>query len=121
ALVLFRSVAAPGAPDERWASGAAIAVAALFALHLGNSEVGEYISARSESLSAAGVLAALLLYARGGRWRRWFIYLVPLALGTLAKTPAVLFAPLLLCWRLLIEEQLSPDALRTSDGRAAAR
>lgn len=121
ALSLFRTGAVPGAPVERWAPGAAVAAATLFAVHLGNSEVGEYISARSEALSAAGVIAALLLYARGGRWREWHIYLVPMALGVLAKTPAVLFAPLLLCWRLLIEEQLSPQALLTPEGRAAAR
>jgi Flp pilus assembly protein TadD len=116
-----RAGAVPGAPIERWAPGAAVVAAALFAVHLGNSEVGEYISARSEALSAAGVIAALLLYARGGRWRRWHLYLVPMVLGALAKSPAVLFAPLLLCWRLLIEEQLSLEAMRTPEGRAAAR
>lgn len=121
ALSLFRAGTVPGAPVERWTPGAAVVAATIFAVHLGNSEVGEYISARSEALSAAGVIGALLLYARGGRWRRWHIYLVPMALGALAKTPAVLFAPLLLCWRLLIEEQLSPEALLTRDGRAAAR
>jgi Flp pilus assembly protein TadD len=121
ALRLFEAATPAGTSFEHWAPGAAIAAATLFAVHLGNSEVGNYISARSETLSAAGVIAALLLYARGGRWRRWHLYLVPMALGALAKTPAVLFAPLLLCWRLLIEEQLSPDALRTPEGRAAAR
>jgi Flp pilus assembly protein TadD len=121
ALRLFEAGTPPGATFERWVPGAAVAAATLFAVHLGNSGVGNYISARSESLSAAGVLLALILYARGGRWRRWHLYLVPMALGALAKTPAVLFAPLLLCWRLLIEEQLSPAALRTPDGRAAAR
>lgn len=120
ALRLFEAVTPPGDPLERWAPCAAVAAATLFAVHLGNSEVGNYISARSEAISAAGVIAALLLYLRGGRWRRWHMYLVPMALGVLAKPPAVLFAPLLLCWRLLIEERLSPDAWRTPEARAAA-
>ena len=45
-----------------WAPWAAVAAATLFAVHVGNTEVGNYISARSESLSAAGLLGGLLLY-----------------------------------------------------------
>ena len=104
-----------------WAAGAAVAVAALFAVHVGNSEVGNYISARSETLSAVGVLAALLLYARGGRWRRWHLYLVPMALGAMAKTPAVLFAPLLFFWVALGDAPLAPGPLRWPEGRFAIR
>lgn len=119
AAAAFRTTA-PHAQD-RWPEGAAIVVAGLFALHLGNSEVGNYISARSETLSAAGVLGALLLWTRGGIWRRRHLYLVAMLFGAMAKTPAVLLAPLLLCWRVLLEEQLSPEALRTPEGRAALR
>jgi tetratricopeptide (TPR) repeat protein len=115
------SASAPEPWGGGWSAGAALAVAALFAVHVANAEVGNYISARSETLSAIGVLAALLLFARGGRWRRWHLYLLPMMLGALAKTPAVLAAPLLLCWLLLSEEQLSPDALATLEGRAAVR
>ena len=117
AFRLFRDAS----PGDDWAAGAAVAVAGLFALHVANTEVGNYISARSETLSAAGVLATLLLFARGGRWRRWFLYLIPMAVGALAKTPAVLAAPLLLGWLLLVEEQLSPEALRTPQGWAAVK
>src|SRR5688572_20171654 len=45
-----------------WAPGAAIAAAALFAVHVGNTQVGNYVSARSESLSAGGLLGGLLLF-----------------------------------------------------------
>jgi Flp pilus assembly protein TadD len=120
AAAAFRTTVAPEA-DDRWPEGAAIVVAGLFALHLGNSEVGNYISARSETLSAAGVLGALLLWARGGVWRRRHLYLVAMLFGAMAKTPAVLFAPLLLCWCILHEAQLSPEVLRTPEGRAALR
>lgn len=103
-----------------WAPGAALVAAALFAVHVGNTQVGNYVSARSESLSAAGLLAGFVLYLRGGRWRRLYLYLVPMALGALAKPPAVLLAPLLLLWRLLVEEKLGPRELRTAAGRRAA-
>lgn len=99
--------------------GAALVVAGLFAVHVGNSQVGNYISARSESLSAIGLLGAFLLYLRGGAWRRSHLYLVPMALGALAKPPAILFAPLLLVWRMVVEEEVTLAALRTSAGRAA--
>ncbi|MDE3151775.1 MAG: hypothetical protein KGL93_05960 [Gemmatimonadota bacterium] len=121
AVRLFRAAAPEGEAGRAWTAGAAVVAAGLFALHVANSEVGNYISARSETISAIGVLLALLLYARGGRWRAWHLYLIPMALGALAKTPAVLFAPLLLCWTLLVEEQLSPAELRTPERRTAAR
>ena len=120
AATVFRTAVSTDA-DDRWPEGAAIVVAGLFAVHLGNSEVGNYISARSETLSAAGVLGALLLWAHGGEWRRRHLYLLAMLFGAMAKTPAVLFAPLLLCWRLLFEEHLTPEMLRTADGRAALR
>jgi Flp pilus assembly protein TadD len=118
---LFRAAARDEPALARWAPGAALVAAALFAVHVGNTQVGNYISARSESLSAAGLLCAFLLYLRGGAWRRFHLYLVPIALGALAKPPAVLFAPLLLLWRLLGEEEISPASLRTRAGRAAVR
>jgi tetratricopeptide (TPR) repeat protein len=39
--------------------------------------------------------------------RRFYLYLVPVFIGALAKSPAVMFAPLLILWMLLIEQQLS--------------
>jgi tetratricopeptide (TPR) repeat protein len=114
---LFAGAAAGDDSLTRLAAPAALVAATLFAVHVGNSQVGNYISARSESLSAAGLLGAFLLYLRGGRWRRWHLYLLPMALGALAKPPAILFAPLLLLWRALVEEELGPAALRTAAGR----
>lgn len=121
AFGLFRAASDGDASAGRWPAGAAVAVAGLFALHVGNSEVGNYISARSETLSAIGVLAALLLFARGGVWRRRYLYLVPMVLGAMAKTPAVLFAPLLFFWVALVDEQFSPRGMHSVDGRSALK
>jgi protein O-mannosyl-transferase len=101
-----------------WVPWTAVAAAALFAVHIGNTEVGNYVSARSESLSAAGVLGGLLLYMRGGTWRRAHLYLLPMALGALSKTPAVLLAPLLLLWCVSDEDAVNLATLRTACVRA---
>jgi tetratricopeptide (TPR) repeat protein len=92
------------APWHRWV---ALFTATLFCIHTGNTQTGNYISARSELLSGIGVLGAFVLYLYAPRSRRRHWYLAPMVVGALAKSPAVMFAPLLLVYKLLIEEQLS--------------
>ncbi len=106
ALAFFRRVllSALSEPLARWL---ALFSATLFAIHTGNTQVGNYISARSELISACGVLASFLIYLRWPGVREAGLYLIPMLLGALAKTPAVMFVPLLACYRLLIEEQVS--------------
>ena len=97
-------------PWHRWT---ALLAATLFCVHTGNTQPVNYISARSELLSGIGVLGALLLYAYLPRARRFQLHLLPMAFGALAKTPAVMAAPLLLAYDLLIEKQLSLPQLFT--------
>jgi tetratricopeptide (TPR) repeat protein len=80
---------------------AALFAAAFFCLHTVNTETMNLMHARSEVLSALGVVTGFLVYLRWPRLRRLQVHLVPVALGALAKTPAVLFAPLLFSWELL--------------------
>jgi hypothetical protein len=101
-LRLFASADANG--SHQWV---ALFAATLFCVHTANSETANYVSVRSELLSGAGVLGAFLLYMYVPRSRRFYLYLLPLVFGVLGKTPAVMFAPLLLVYMLLIEEQLS--------------
>ncbi len=90
----------------------ALVAATLFCVHTANTETMNLISARSELLSAIGLLAAFILYQRSPLARRTLLYLVPLAIGALAKAPVVVFAPLLYAYATLIENQPRRRALR---------
>ena len=81
----------------------ALFAATLFSMHTANTETMNLISARSELLSAIGLLASFILYQRSPFARRTFLYLLPLAIGALAKAPVVVFAPLLYAYATLIE------------------
>lgn len=91
----------------------ALFAATLYGVHTGNTQPANYISARSELLSALGVLGAFALYAYVPRSRRFHMYLLPAAVGVLAKNHAVMFAPLLLTYKLLIEQELSLKEILT--------
>jgi tetratricopeptide (TPR) repeat protein len=80
----------------------AIAAAALFSVHTANTETMNFLSSRSELLSAVGFLAAFLIYVRHYKWP-W--YLIPLAIGALAKAPVVIFAGIVIAWVRLIERK----------------
>ena len=78
---------------------AAGAASLLFALHPANSEVVNYVSSRSESFAAAGVLAALWAYLR---WRNGaggallFFGVVAFSLALLSKATAITLPVMLL-------------------------
>lgn len=91
--------------EEPWHRWAALFAATLFCVHTANTQPGNYISARSELLSALGVLGAYLLYLRAPGLRRYQLFLLPMALGALAKTPAVVFAAILLVHKFVFEAE----------------
>jgi tetratricopeptide (TPR) repeat protein len=91
----------------------ALFTATLFCVHTANTETMNLISARSELLSTIGLLASFLLFVHSPFARRSLLYLVPLAIGALAKAPLVVFAPLLYVYVRLYEKQPPRRALRT--------
>ncbi|HEY0159095.1 MAG TPA: tetratricopeptide repeat protein [Thermoanaerobaculia bacterium] len=93
----------------RWPS---LFAATLFCVHTANTETMNLISARSELLSTIGLLASFVLYQRSPFARRTLLYLVPLAIGALAKAPLVVFAPLLFFYAVFVERQPPKRALR---------
>jgi tetratricopeptide (TPR) repeat protein len=81
----------------------AILAAGWFGLHTANAETVNYVSARSDSLSTAGVLAAFAIWTSArGRWRQ--LACLPLAAAMLVKSSALMAAPLLLFYELLFSE-----------------
>lgn len=103
-------------PANRWL---ALFAATWFAVHTVNTETMNLMHARSEILSALGVVAGFLLYLASPRLRRLHLYLVPVALGALAKPPAVLFGPLLFVLELFARRWAPPEAGREPAPRAA--
>jgi tetratricopeptide (TPR) repeat protein len=91
----------------------ALFAATLFCVHTANTETMNLISARSELLSTIGLFASFLLFVHSPPARRTLLYLVPLAIGALAKAPLVVFAPLLYVYVRLYEQQPPRRALRT--------
>ena len=80
---------------------------AWYMLHPAIAETVNYIIARSDVQSTVAVLAGFALYLYSPFCRKTFIYLIPVAIGILAKPTAVMFAPLLFVYILLFEEKLS--------------
>lgn len=90
----------------------ALFAATLFSVHTANTETMNLISARSELLSTIALLTSFILYQRSPFARRTLLYLVPLAIGALAKAPLVVFAPLLYVYVRLFEKEPPRRAFR---------
>ena len=105
-LFLFRRLM-----DLAWPHGSnrwiALAATVWYGVHTANAETVNYILARSEILSTLGAVLAVLLFARGGRSRRWGLYLIPAAASVLAKEHGAMTAPLLFCYVALFEHERS--------------
>src|SRR5215831_831233 len=103
---LYRRLLDEGDPraGNRWT---ALLAATWYGLHPAHAETVNYVIARTDILSTLGVVGALLLYIASPRARRLHLYLLPAALGMLAKESAAMFAPLLFLYIGLFERQLS--------------
>ncbi|HXH42057.1 MAG TPA: tetratricopeptide repeat protein [Thermoanaerobaculia bacterium] len=103
-IIFFRKALDVSRPSPRnqWI---ALTSATLVSIHTVNTETMNLISARSEELSAIATLAAFLLIQFSPRSRRWHLYLIPIAIGALAKAQIVVFAALLLIYLIFIEGQ----------------
>jgi tetratricopeptide (TPR) repeat protein len=99
---LFRHIFDLARDDGRNAYLAFFA-AAWYGLHPANAETVNYVIQRGDLLSTLGVVAALYLYATSERARRTHLYLIPAALGQLAKPPALIFPLILLVYIWLFE------------------
>ena len=89
----------------------ALFAATLFCVHTLNTETLNLMHARSEILSALGVVGAFLVHLHGGRARRLGLHNAAMLAGALAKPPAVLFGPLLFVF-VALESRWGDPGLR---------
>ena len=109
-LVVHRLLECGGAsPRNKWL---AIIAAGWFGLHPANADTVNYIIACSEIFSTLAVLGSFALYQLVPGSRRSFVYLLPAAIGILAKPIAVMFAPLFAVYCLLFAGTPAPDCPR---------
>lgn len=100
-LYIFRKAR----PGFAWNEGLALFGMGWFWLHTANAETINYISARSDSASTFWILLTFVLYFYSKIARRYFLYLLPMIFGFFIKEPAIMFAPLLLFFMLLFDEE----------------
>lgn len=84
----------------------ALLVTSIFGLLCVNAETVNYIIQRAEITAAFYVLAGITLFLAGGTWRKYHVYLIFPFIGFFAKEMTFVFAPLLLLYLLLFEEQV---------------
>jgi len=92
-----------------------------YLLHPVNTETINYVIARSDSLSTLFVVLAFVLYIYSPFCRKWHLYLIPIAIGALAKPTAVMFAPLLLIYVACFEKPIPLSDISIKRGPAALK
>jgi protein O-mannosyl-transferase len=105
ALVLDRllEIAAP----TSWNVWIALTAAALYGLHPANADTVNYIIASADVISTLGVIASFAVYLALPQSRRYYLYVLPVAIAILAKPTAAIFAVLFAIYGLLFQEDCS--------------
>jgi Tfp pilus assembly protein PilF len=86
-----------------WNAWIALFGVAIYGFHTANAETINYIISRSDSFSTLCVVASFLLYQIPST-RRLHLYLLTMIVGIYTKQTAVMFAPLLFLYVLILEE-----------------
>ncbi|MES2378284.1 MAG: hypothetical protein V4553_16960 [Bacteroidota bacterium] len=103
----FRKIFNLSVPDVKFNTYVALIAVTFYLLHSAIAETVNYVIARSDLQSTLAVIAAFVLYQYSKQCNRFYLYLIPIIIGALAKPTAIMFAPMLFCYVLLFEEQLS--------------
>lgn len=89
---------------------------AWYGLHTANAETVNYIISRSDILSTLAIVGSFAMYVGLPKLRKYFLYLIPAAIGMFAKETTIMFAPALIAYVYMIERQKSLTELFTADG-----
>jgi protein O-mannosyl-transferase len=87
----------------------AVIAAGWFGLHPANADTVNYIIARSDIFSTLAVIGSFAVYQIFPGSRRTYVYVLPAAIGVLAKPIAAMFAPLFAVYLLIFNEDTKPD------------
>jgi protein O-mannosyl-transferase len=90
-------------PRNPWLAWFAVA---LYALHPASAETVNYIVQRADLYVALGIVAGVVVYAWKPEARRYGLYLLPPLAAMFAKPTAIVFAPILLAYIVLIDRGL---------------
>lgn len=77
----------------------------LYMLHPSLAETVNYIISRSDTLSTLFVIMAFVVYQYSAFARRFYLYLIPVVIGALAKPTAIMFAPMLIVYHILFDQK----------------
>ena len=102
-LVALLAVVVKGLLDAERKGTACIAIlaAGLYGLHPANADTVNYVIAQSDLFSTLAVLASFAIYMTMPGSRKLHLFVIPAALGILAKPPAAMFAPLFAAYLLI--------------------
>ncbi|MFA4853389.1 MAG: tetratricopeptide repeat protein [Bacteroidales bacterium] len=92
---------------HEWTKYLALFCVGWYMLHPGNAETINYIISRSDSFSTFFVILAFVCYMYSKFCRKYFLYLIPAALGILSKEPGAMFSGLLFFYILFFENKVS--------------
>jgi hypothetical protein len=84
----------------------ALLITASFGLLCANAETVNYIIQRAEIVAALFILAGFIAYLSNGFWGKKLVYLLFPFIGFFSKEMAFVFAPLLLLYFLIFEEEV---------------
>ena len=85
----------------------ALLTTAVFMLHTGNAETINYIISRSDSDSTLMIMITLCVFVYFKGLRKYWLYLIPMAIGFMIKEPTVMVAPLAFLFVFFFEEHMS--------------
>ncbi|WP_025742723.1 tetratricopeptide repeat protein [Aquimarina pacifica] len=82
-------------------------IALWYMIHPVMAETVNYVIARSDLQSTFFVALSFILYQYSKKAKKYYLYLIPIIIGALAKPTAIMFAPLFFVYVTLFEEKMS--------------
>ncbi len=102
---VFRRILTTCIDTVSWADACSLGCVLVYSFHPAIAETVNYIISISDVLSTFFVVLTFFLYQYSPFSKRYYLYLLPVALGVLAKPTAVMLAPLLLVYVYLFEKK----------------